>query len=218
MGELTPLPASFYRRPAAEVARDLLGRYLVRRLEGRRAVLRIVETEAYLGEIDRASHAWGGRRTDRTAALFRAGGRAYVYLVYGMHHLLNAVTGERSDGTAVLLRAGEPVAEVDWMARRRGLEGDLRPGQLAGGPAKLTQALAVDLAQNGVSLRRGELTVTTGRPVRHDDVAVGPRIGVDYAEDHAAWPLRFAERGNRDVSRPWPWSASSRPGAGLSGS
>ncbi|MEZ5333562.1 MAG: DNA-3-methyladenine glycosylase [Thermoanaerobaculia bacterium] len=205
MGELTPLPLSFYRRPADEVARDLIGRWVVRRLDGRRSVLRIVETEAYLGEIDRASHAWGGRRTERTAALYRDGGRAYVYLVYGMHHLLNAVTGERCDGTAVLLRAGEAIEGAAIMARRRGLASALRPGQLAGGPAKLTQALAVDLALNGASLRQGELTVTAGRPVEPGAVATGARIGVDYAGDHASWPLRFAEAGNPEVSRPWPW-------------
>lgn len=204
MGEMTPLPAAFYRRPAEEVARDLLGRFLVRRLEGERAVLRIVETEAYLGAVDRASHAWGDRRTARTAALFRDGGRAYVYFVYGMHHMLNAVTGDRSDGSAVLLRAGEPVEGLAGMARRRGLDERPRPGRVAGGPARLCQALAVDLSLNGASLQRGELTVTAGRPLPGEAIAAGPRIGVAYAGAHAEWPLRFAEAGNPEVSRPWP--------------
>jgi len=205
MGEMTPLPAAFYRRPAREVAPDLLGRFLVRRLDGERAVLRIVETEAYLGEVDRASHAWGGRRTGRTAALYRDGGRAYVYLVYGMHHMLNAVTGDCCDGTAVLIRAGEPVEGLEAMARRRALSGRILAGQIAGGPAKLCQALAVDLGLNGSTLQRGPLTITEGRPARPGRIVTGTRIGVAYAAEHALWPLRFAEEGNREVSRPWPW-------------
>lgn len=207
MEAMEPLPAAFFRRPADDVARDLVGRYVVRRLAGRRSVLRIVETEAYLGEVDRASHAWGGRQTARTAALFRDGGRAYVYFVYGMHHLLNAVAGDRSDGTAVLLRAGEPVEGREEMARRRALAGRIRAGQIAGGPARLCQALAIDLELNGSPLQRGPLTITAGRPAHPDRIVTGARIGVAYAAEHAAWPLRFAEEGNREVSRPWPWVA-----------
>jgi DNA-3-methyladenine glycosylase len=205
MGELTPLSAAFFRREAAEVAHDLLGRYLVRRSEGRRLVLRIVETEAYLGAADRASHAWGGRRTERTAALFRDGGCAYVYFVYGMHCMLNAVTGDRHDGSAVLIRAGEPVEGLDLMMRRRGVTGTA-DGRIAGGPAKLCQALGIGLELNGASLQRGALVVGEGIPVAGDRVVAGPRIGVAYAADHAAWPLRFAEAGNREVSRPRPGS------------
>ncbi|HXO29503.1 MAG TPA: DNA-3-methyladenine glycosylase, partial [Thermoanaerobaculia bacterium] len=106
-GPLAPLPPSFYRRPAEAVARDLLGRYLVREVEGEVLVLRLVEVEAYLGAPDRASHAWGGRRTPRNASLYLPGGHAYVYFIYGMHWCLNAVTGEADVGSAVLLRAGE---------------------------------------------------------------------------------------------------------------
>lgn len=110
-----PLPLSFYRRPAETVARDLLGRYLVRELGGERLVLRLVETEAYLGAPDRASHAWGGRRTQRNESLYLPGGHAYVYLIYGMHYCLNAVTGKKDEGGAVLLRAGEPVEGAERM-------------------------------------------------------------------------------------------------------
>src|SRR6202158_6013735 len=107
-GPLSPLPLSFYRRPAETVARDLLGRYPVREIEGERLVLRLVAVEAYLGAPDRASHAWGGRRSPRNASLYLPGGHAYVYFIYGMHWCLNAVTGEADVGSAVLLRAGEP--------------------------------------------------------------------------------------------------------------
>jgi DNA-3-methyladenine glycosylase len=212
-----PLPLSFYRRPAEEVARDLLGRWLVRELAGERLVLRLVETEAYLGAPDRASHAWGGRRTPRNESLYLPGGHAYVYFIYGMHFCLNAVTGEPDIGSAVLLRAGEPVEGEERMRENRGLirspspqgEGARlprppRPGDLAGGPGKLCQALAVGRELDGVPLARPPLWIARGEPVDPAEVAAGPRIGVDYAGEAAGWPLRFAVRGNRHVSRPWP--------------
>jgi DNA-3-methyladenine glycosylase len=201
-GPLAPLPPSFYRRPAEAVARDLLGRYLVREVEGETLVLRLVEVEAYLGAPDRASHAWGGRRTPRNASLYLPGGHAYVYFIYGMHWCLNAVTGEADVGSAVLLRAGEPVAGEETMRRRRGRPAPPRPGDLAGGPGKLCQALAVDRACDGLRLDRGPLRLTAGEPVAPGQVATGPRIGVAYAGEAAAWPLRFAVAGNLHVSRP----------------
>jgi DNA-3-methyladenine glycosylase len=207
MSRFTPLPRSFYQRPAEVVARDLLGRFVVRRHGDRQAgerreVLRLVEVEAYLGAPDRASHAWAGRRTPRVESLYLPGGHAYVYFIYGMHHCLNAVTGEADIGSAVLLRAGEAVEGAEVMAARRGLTRSPRPGDLAGGPGKLCKVLGVDLAQDGVSLLAGELTLTRGEPVEDGEVATGPRIGVGYAREAAQWPLRFAIRGHREVSRP----------------
>ncbi len=226
------LPLDFYQRPVEEVARDLLGRHLERRLGGARLVLRIVEVEAYLGVGDRASHAWRGRPTARTRTLFGPAGRAYVYFVYGMHHCLNAVTGEAGIGAAVLIRAGEPIAGRGRMLALRGLAGAarswqpgprrplgegspnegigaarwrvMRPGLVAGGPARLCQALAVDRGLDGASLRGSDLRITAGTPVVFGEVVVGPRVGVAYAGEAARWPLRFAIRGNRHVSRPPP--------------
>lgn len=200
---LRPLPSSFYRRPAEEVARDLLGRWLVRELEGERLILRLVETEAYLGAPDRASHAWGGRRTPRNESLYLPGGHAYVYFIYGMHFCLNAVTGEEDIGSAVLLRAGEPVAGEDLMRENRGWTRAPRPGDLAGGPGKLCQALGVGRELDGVPLNRPPLWIARGTPVDATEVVAGPRIGVDYAGAAAGWPLRFMVRGNRHVSKPW---------------
>lgn len=194
---------SFYRRPAETVARELLGRYLVRRLGGERLALRLVETEAYLGAPDAASHAAGGRRTARVESLYLPGGYAYVYFIYGIHHCLNAVTGAPEVGSAVLLRAGAPLAGEAAMRARRGLDGRrVRPGDVAGGPGKLCQALGVDRAFDGVPLYRGELTLTAGEPVAAEAVAAGPRVGVGYAGEAAAWPLRFAVAGHPHVSRP----------------
>jgi DNA-3-methyladenine glycosylase len=198
----SPLPSDFYRRPAETVARDLLGRFVVRELGGERLVLAIVEAEAYLGDPDRASHAWAGRRTPRNESLYLPGGHAYVYFIYGMHFCLNAVTGEAGIGSAVLLRAGEPVAGAERMAENRRLARPPRPGDLAGGPGKLCQALAIGRALDGVLLSGPELALTAGRPVAEEAVAAGPRVGVDYAGEAAAWPLRFAVRGNPHVSRP----------------
>jgi DNA-3-methyladenine glycosylase len=206
------LPASFYRRDAETVARDLLGRYLVRQLPGldgsaepERLVLRLVETEAYLGAPDRASHASAGRRTARNESLYLPGGYAYVYFIYGMHFCLNAVTGEADVGSAVLLRAGEPVEGAERMAILRKWTRPPRPGDLAGGPGKLCQALGIGRSLDGVPLDDpgAELAIAEGEPAPPEEIAAGPRIGVDYAGEAAAWPLRFALRGNRHVSRPW---------------
>ena len=202
MSRLSALPRSFFLRPAETVARELLGRYLVRRLGGERLVARLVETEAYLGAPDRASHAWGGRRTARNKSLYLIGGHAYVYLIYGLHHCLNVVTGEREVGSAVLLRAAEAVTGELRMKVNRGLDRALRPTDLAGGPGKLCQALAVDRRLDGASLLRGELIVTRGEPLAGERIVAGPRVGIDYAGEAAGWPLRFAEMDNLEVSRP----------------
>lgn len=202
MGALAVLPLGFYRRPCEEVAADLLGRYVVRRVGGRRLVARIVETEAYLGEGDRASHAWNGRVTGRNTTLFRRGGRAYVYFIYGMYYCFNAVAGERGEGAAVLVRAAEPVQGADEMEKHRDLGRRLRAGDLAGGPGKLCQALAIDKSFDGESLRHRALRLTEGEPIDGEAVARGPRVGVDYAGEAALWPLRYAVRGNPHVSRP----------------
>ncbi|MGB5890303.1 MAG: DNA-3-methyladenine glycosylase, partial [Thermoanaerobaculia bacterium] len=143
-----------------------------------------------------------GRRTRRTSALFRDGGFAYVYLIYGMYHCLNTVTGDEADGTAVLIRAGQAVEGDSVMKIHRSLVREPRPGDLAGGPGKLSQALAIDGALNGTPLFKGPLRVTTGKEVADSAVAIGPRVGIDYAGEAAAWPLRFWEVENREVSRP----------------
>lgn len=202
---LISLPRSFYSRPTPEVARDLLGRYLVRELGGEKLVLRIVEIEAYLGAEDRASHAWGGRRTARNEAMYLAGGHAYVYFIYGMHFCLNVVTAAAGMPHALLLRAGEPIAGSERMAELRGLAALPPPGGLAGGPGRLCRAMGIDRGLDGAALWRAPLRLAHGEEVSDRVVIRAPRVGVDYAGEAAAWPLRFALRGNPHVSRPWPW-------------
>jgi len=205
-----PLPRAFYERPADVVAPELLGRYLVRETAGGRVVARIVEVEAYLGGDDPASHAFRGR-TARNAAMFLPGGHAYVYFVYGMHFCMNVVCQREGVAHAVLLRAAELVEGIEVAARRRGLGASASPRSLAGGPARLCEALGIDRRLDAVSLRAGELRLTRGEPADPAAVAVGARVGVAYAGEAAGWPLRFALRGSPALSRPLapaPLSAS----------
>ena len=199
--DLSPLPLSFYRRPAEEVAPDLLGRWVVRRVGRQRLVLRLVEVEAYLGAPDRAAHAWNNRRTARNESLYLPGGHAYVYFIYGMHWCLNAVCGEADEGGAVLIRAAEPLRGEAEMAARRGLAVPVRPGAVAGGPGKLCQAFGIDRRFDGLPLDAGELWIAAGEPVPAARIARGPRIGVAYAGEDALNPWRFWVRGNVYVSK-----------------
>jgi DNA-3-methyladenine glycosylase len=196
-----PLPRAFFARPADVVAPELLGRFVVREVGGERVVARIVEVEAYLGGDDPASHAFRGR-TARNAAMFLAGGHAYVYFVYGMHFCLNVVCAAAGIPHAVLLRAVEAVEGEATMAALRGLAPGAAPRALAGGPARLCEALGIDRRLDGVSLRAGELRLTAGEPVAAAAIARGSRVGVDYAGAAAAWRLRFGVRGSAALSRP----------------
>lgn len=182
------LPRSFYARDAATVARELLGKVLVLRAgDGTRRRARITETEAYVGPHDRASHSRAGP-TRRNAAMFGPPGRAYVYLVYGMHHCLNVVTGA-GEGQAVLLRAAEPLD---------GWDADLR------GPGRLARAFGLTRLHDRADLVKGPLRLEDGpAPAVVEESA---RIGVDYAGEWAGRPLRFHDASSRHVSR--------RPSAG----
>jgi DNA-3-methyladenine glycosylase len=177
------------------VARDLLGTLLVTEVGGTRTVGRIVETEAYLGHTDPASHGFEYRRHARNAALYGPAGTWYVYLSYGVHWCCNLVCEGTGSGGAVLLRALEPLEGHDVMAARRGTP---RATLLCSGPGRLTQALGIDLALDGAAMRTSAARVLPGAPVPDEHVAAGPRIGITKAVE---WPLRFAERGSRWLSR-----------------
>lgn len=179
------LAREFYDRHAEEVAPDLLGKYLVRRRKEKIRVGRIVETEAYLGPHDLASHS-SKKRTKRTEVMFGPPGFAYVYMVYGMHNLLNAVTGPGENASAVLVRAVEPVKNIDDKTR---------------GPALVCRAMDIDRSFNGLDLTGGILYVAKGGGKKDFEIEVKPRIGVDYAGPWALKPLRYCIRGNSFVSR-----------------
>jgi len=187
-----PLPRSFYERPTDVVARDLLGKLLIHRLPEGRVSGIVVEAEAYLGQNDPGSHAYGGR-TRRNAVMFGRAGVAYVYFTYGMHYCFNAVAKPPGQVGAVLIRAVEPLEGLDIMYTKR-----KRPlDQLTNGPAKLTQAMGIDGAHNGVDLTQDHLYFSEGK--RPSKIASGPRIGLSNGAD---LPLRFWIEGNPFVSRP----------------
>jgi DNA-3-methyladenine glycosylase len=189
-----PLSRRFFARPSPVVARDLLGRLLVRRLDGEVVVARIVETEAYQQD-DPASHSYAGR-TARNEVMFGPAGFLYVYFTYGMHFCMNVVTGRVGEGSAVLLRAAEPVSGTSVMARRRGVPSERL---LCSGPARLTQAFGVAREQNGIDVVDGdELWIAAGRKTPDEAVAVGPRVGIRRAADV---PWRFWVAGSPFVSR-----------------
>jgi len=184
-----PLPRTFYARPTLTVARELLGSVLARRLpDGEILRGRIVETEAYVGEEDKACHARAGR-TPRTEVMYGPPGIAYVYLTYGIHHLLNAVAEREGFPAAVLIRAAEPLEGLPRMARARGTD---RPHLLMSGPAKLCQAVGLDLRQNREDLRGGVVWIEEGESVPDRAVATSPRIGCQTAAppwDRVPWRM-----------------------------
>jgi DNA-3-methyladenine glycosylase len=183
------LPRRFYQRPTIRVARELLGKRLVRNCHGRRLSGIIVETEAYLGVKDAAAHSFGGRRSPRNEAMYGEGGHAYVYLIYGMHFCLNAVTRRADQPEAVLIRALAPCEGLELMRAFRKVKKDR---DLANGPGKLCAALQIKRSCNGADLTGEELFIEdAGIKVKRSQISAGPRIGVDYAGAAAKWPLRF---------------------------
>ena len=195
------LPRDFYTRPnVLTVARELLGRLLVVPATDRARVSGIiVETEAYRGPQDRASHAYGGRRTDRTRTMYAIGGTAYVYFVYGMYHQFNVVTNLEDVPHAVLVRALEPVEGISLMRERRRGRSD---ESLTNGPGKLCIALGIDRKLDGADLLGDRVWIEEGRGrIPPSAIAVGRRIGIDYAEAWVDKPWRFWIRNNPFVSR-----------------
>jgi DNA-3-methyladenine glycosylase len=194
------LTRSFYDRPTLEVARDLLGKTLVRMTPAGGMALRIVETEAYVGENDKACHASKGM-TDRNRVMFGEPGHAYVYFIYGMYHCLNLVTEREGFPAAVLIRAGQPIYGLPEMVARRKTA---KPIEIASGPGKLCMALDIDRQLNGVDLcQKGPLYVEDG--YTPSDIVSCPRIGVDYAGEHKDLPWRFYIKGNACVSKTAAW-------------
>jgi DNA-3-methyladenine glycosylase len=197
------LSRKFYERRADLLARALLGQVLVRVLEdSTRLSGRIVETEAYLGEIDRAAHSYGGRRSARNASMWGAAGHAYVYFIYGLHYCMNVVADGPERPTAVLIRALEPLEGLETMRQHRAGRmpaGRLRDTDLCSGPAKLAQALRLDRALDGADLVSG-VSLFLERGARVARIIAAPRIGVAYAREWADKPLRFYVAGNAHVS------------------
>lgn len=193
------LPLSFYLRgDVVAIAKELLGKVLVTNWNSERTTGRIVETEAYAGELDRASHASKGR-TDRTEVMYGSGGRAYVYLCYGIHQMFNIVTATEGEPHAILIRAIEPLEGKDIMLNRTGKK--KWDDSITSGPGRVGKAMGFHTTQCGLSLTSDELYIADdGFRVNESDIVTSPRIGVDYAGEHAEWHYRFYLKDNPYVS------------------
>lgn len=194
------LALEFYRRGnVLQIARELLGKLLVTKWNGIITSGRIIEVEAYKGITDKASHAFGGRKTKRNEIMYADGGVAYIYLCYGIHHLFNVVSHEREIPHAILIRALEPVLGIDEMLRRTGKK--KLDNTLTKGPGNLTKALGLSTFMNGHSLCSKEIFIAEDDFILpQNKMATSPRIGVEYAGKDALLPYRFYIKGNPFVS------------------
>jgi DNA-3-methyladenine glycosylase len=197
---LKKLDHSFYDRAnVVRIARELLGKILVTQFDGVRTSGRIVETEAYNGVGDRASHAFSGRRTPRSENIYGAPGTVYVYIAYGMHHLFNVVTNIKGVPHAILIRALEPIEGINYMLKRAGKP--IADYTLTKGPGNLTRALGISKMNNGANLFSEEIFIEDdGLRYKKDQIVITHRIGVDYAGTDAQLPYRFIVKGNPYVS------------------
>ena len=199
---MNKLPFVFYQQDDVNlIARQLLGKHLYTEIDGVLTGGMIVETEAYKGVIDKASHAYGGRFTNRTQVMYETGGVAYVYLCYGIHYLFNVVTAAQGLPHAVLIRGIEPVVGLDVMLERRKMA--TLKSSISAGPGALSMALGINKVFNGADLLGDQVWIAdAGISFADDAVAAVPRVGVAYADDHALLPWRYYVKGNKYVSKP----------------
>lgn len=195
---LKKLPLSFYQRDTITVAKELLGQKLVRIYHGQRLSGIITEVEAYLGMKDKACHTYSGKRTPRTEAMYLPGGHSYIYQIYGLYYCFNIVTENKNTPEAVLIRALQPLEGLQTMS-------DLRKTKqlksFTTGPGKLAQALALTKNENTLPLNSNELFIELNTSLTPFKIHKTTRIGVDYADDHAKWPLRFYIKDNDFISK-----------------
>ncbi len=195
------LQKDFYtRKDVVKIAKQLLGKFLVTNFDGIYTAGMIVETEAYAGAADKASHAFGNRRTNRTETMYAEGGTAYVYLCYGIHHLFNVVTNVKDTPHAILIRGIEPADGITDMLLRRGKD-KVQPS-LTAGPGAMSVALGIKTSHTGLSLLGDEIWIEDrGIKLTTKDIVSGSRVGVAYAQEDALLPYRFSIKGNPFVSK-----------------
>ena len=184
------LESEFYTRSdVVQVAKDLLGKILVTNIKNKLTAVMITETEAYAGSTDRASHAFGNKHTNRTDAMFKNGGIAYVYLCYGLHHLFNVVTNIEGIPHAVLIRAGEPIEGISHMLDRR--KKSKLEKTITNGPGSLCGALGITISHNKISLNSSLIWLAEFKEIEENQIRISARVGVDYAGQDALLPYRF---------------------------
>lgn len=189
----------FYERAdVATVAKDLLGKIIITKFNNQYTSARIVETEAYAGMIDKASHAYNNKRTNRTEVMFGKSGKAYVYLCYGIHHMFNIVTNEEGKPDAVLIRGAEPLEGIDMMLNR--MNKKIVDRTIGRGPGNVAKALGIFTTHTGMSLQSKYLFLAEDGTSDFEKM-MSRRIGVDYAADHAKWLYRFYIKDNKHVTK-----------------
>lgn len=195
------LPLDFYtRKDVVQIAKDLLGKIIVTHFEGGKTTARIVETEAYVAHIDKASHSFAGKRTGRNEHMYSAPGTAYVYICYGMHQMFNVVTNDKDVPDAVLVRAVEPLEGIEIMLRRTGKQ--KADYTLTKGPGNVGKALGIFKHHSGLHLLDGEIYLADDKyKLAEDEIGISKRIGVESAFPDSELPYRFYVKGNKYVSR-----------------
>jgi len=188
---MSKLTADYYlQQNVVEVAKDLIGKLLLTKIDNKLTAGIITETEAYAGTGDKASHAYNGRFTQRNKVMYEKGGLAYIYLCYGMHHLFNVVTNKKSVPDAVLIRAVKAVEGLDIISFRRSMNSENK--QCCNGPGKVSQALGITTQLNGISLLKDIIWIEDQKSdIDISKISATPRIGIDYAEEDALLPYRF---------------------------
>ena len=197
------VPKSFFlREDVVQISKELLGKILVTNFEGKRCAAIIVETEAYQAPIDKASHAYNNRLTNRTKTMFREGGIAYVYLCYGIHHLFNIVTAKAGIPHAVLIRAVEPLENISLMLHRRNFK--ISKPQLTAGPGVMSKALGISTIHTGLSLVEKKSSIyleESDTILKEDNIISTPRVGVGYSEECMLWNWRFRIKNSKWTSK-----------------
>ena len=199
---LSPLPPqSLLTEDVVSIAQFLLNKYLVRTIDNIKTISKIVETEAYKAPDDKASHAYNNKRTARTEVMYHRGGQSYIYLIYGIHHMLNVVTGPKGVPHAILIRAIHPIAGLESLAQKKP---NTKPTHLTNGPGKLCSILGITKAHNNINLldSNGPLYLADNTTLIDDQIVAGPRVGIAYAEECAAFPWRFRVKDSPYTSKP----------------
>lgn len=201
MKKYNRLSKEFYNQDAVTLSKALLGKILVREIDGEKVLCRIVETEAYVGPEDKGCHAYGNKKTERTKTMFLEGGVAYIYIIYGMYNCLNIVATEKGKPEAVLIRAVEPLNNIEVLKRYRNIKSD-KIQDLTNGPGKLCKAINIDRSLNGYDLVNGnELYVVEPESEEDFEIVESKRINIDYAEEYKDKLWRFYVKNNKFISK-----------------
>lgn len=201
MKKYNRLSEEFYKQDAITLSKELLGKMLVREMDSEKILCKIVETEAYVGPEDKGCHAYGNKKTERTKTMFLEGGVAYIYIIYGMYNCLNIVATEEDKPEAVLIRAVEPLNNIDILKKYRNIKSN-KIQDLTNGPGKLCKALNIDRTLNGYDLINGnELYVMESEGEDNFEIVETTRINIDYAEEYKDKLWRFYIKDNKYVSK-----------------